>query len=93
MSHTKGPWSCEKLDSGHIIIQAEDNVCITQLPITISGVEQFDSKLISAAPDLLEALMYAEFFMTQVDPVHWPSKAEARKVIKIARDAISKAGC
>ena|SRR5690554_805181 len=38
---------------------------------------------------LREALREAEHFLTQIDPVHWPSKREARRIIEIVRAALA----
>jgi len=37
---------------------------------------------------LRDALEHCEYFLTQVDPVHWPSKQEAREAIAIAKQAL-----
>lgn len=37
--------------------------------------------------ELVEAVAQVERFLTQVDPVHWPSRSEARAIIKVVRDA------
>src|SRR5690606_38979601 len=39
--------------------------------------------------ELREALREAEHFLTQIDPVHWPSKREARRIIGIVRVALA----
>jgi hypothetical protein len=42
--------------------------------------------------ELLAELKSAEHFLTQIDPVHWPSRGEAREQIKLIREVIAKGG-
>lgn len=38
---------------------------------------------------LREALEDVEYFLGQIDPVHWPSRSEAREAIGVVREALS----
>jgi hypothetical protein len=42
--------------------------------------------------ELLAELKSAEHFLTQIDPIHWPSSGEAREQIKLIRAVIAKGG-
>ena len=47
--------------------------------------------LIDAAPEQHEELENVLHFLTQIDPVHWPSKQEARERIAAIRKVLDKA--
>lgn len=76
IKHTKGEWYQEinklkELDQESLIIRTKEGrvMCSVSTSVDISEEDYANAKLISAAPELLEALvMFREFALTSVIP-------------------------
>lgn len=57
--------------------------------VLLADYEVLQAELEREKAVLREALREAEHFLTQIGPVHWPSKQEAHRIIGIVRDALT----
>lgn len=89
MSHTNGPWNIRE-GITHITVFGADNEILFHEDKRIPRVID-DSRLIAAAPDLLEALLRAERKLSAYTGVCSGDKELTNTVLPMVRTAIAKA--
>lgn len=92
MNHTKGPWHVgirNKSDEAQIIAAGKlIAVCAHECIVNNINVMEANARLISSAPDLLDAC-YAAF--DRLEPFTFMHKPEMVKEVELLRAAITKA--
>lgn len=87
-AHTPGPWAVSRGVTGSLLIHGSPGVIATMAG---AGTQDHtDARLIAAAPELLEALLALDAFLS--DPSVGPTTPDtARRLGNMARAAIAKA--
>ena len=98
MKHTPTPWKVNKRAA--FLVEAE-NRSIGSVGGYSDGTDDthfenkanaaFIVKAVNSHDKLLNTLKEVEYFLTQIDPVHWPSRKGARQEIAAVREAIKQA--
>jgi hypothetical protein len=87
MNHTPGPWTIRE-SATHITVIGSNNETIFHDDKRCPSVPE-DARLISAAPDLLSALMMAVSALGRSDYIQMDG--DSFDVIEVSREAIAKA--